>query len=101
MRFSIKNLRESLGTLSRKIGYRFLGGNAEKKEWSFVRVLGSGGYPRFHLFVSFDSDKKNWSFNLHLDQKRPVYRGAPAHAGEYDSDVVKTEAERIKEVLRR
>ena len=43
---------------------------------------------------------ENLIFNLHLDQKRPIYKGAPAHAGEYDGEIVSKEAERIKEILK-
>ena len=39
------------------------------------------------------------TFKLHLDQKKPIYEGAPAHAGEYDSELVQKEAERIKQIL--
>lgn len=41
----------------------------------------------------------NLIFNLHLDQKRAIYRGVPAHAGEYSGDVVIKEAERIKQII--
>jgi len=42
---------------------------------------------------------ENLIFNLHLDQKAPIYKGAPAHAGEYDGELVSKEAERIKQIL--
>lgn len=98
MKFSLRDIRESLGTLSRKIGYRYIGKDEEKQEWSFIRILEVGGYPRFHLFIQKENNDE-WFFKLHLDQKRPSYRGTPSHAGEYEGDVLKREANRIKEIL--
>ena len=53
---------------------------------------------------------KNYSFNLHLDQKKPSYFGhrslgegrlkGHAHSGDYDGPVVEGEAERIKDLLK-
>jgi len=54
-------------------------------------------YPRFHVYI--EDKGENWVFDLHLDQRAPVYRGVRAHAGEKDGDVVEREAERIKDVL--
>ncbi len=54
-------------------------------------------YPRFHVYVEDRGD--NWSFDLHLDQRAPVYAGVKAHAGEKDGDVVEREGERIKSML--
>jgi len=61
---------------------------------SFVRRLTVSDYPRFHIYLKTEKDKA--IINLHLDQKKPIYKGSPAHAGEYNSTVVKQEAERIK-----
>ena len=66
-----------------------------KSEPVFVRP--SSGYPRFHIYLKEEND--NLIFNLHLDQKRPIYKGVAAHAGEYDGKIVEEEAERIKEIL--
>lgn len=92
MKFAIKNTGENIINLMRKIGYLF------QKENQFVRPLERSGYPRFHLYLEKSSDQI--TFNLHLDQKRPIYKGAPAHAGEYEGKVVETEAQRIKQILR-
>jgi hypothetical protein len=35
-----------------------------------------------------------------LDRKAPKYEGTPAHAGEYENEVVKEEVERIKRILK-
>jgi hypothetical protein len=94
MKFVIKGpLKDSIYTLSRKLGYFF----KEKvgDEIKFVRP--KKGFPRFHLILKIEGE--NIICNLHLDQKAPKYEGAPAHAGEYESKVVKEEAERIKRIL--
>ena len=96
MKFTLKGpFAENLYNPMRKIGYHFQEEDKEKEEFIFVRP--PRGYPRFHLFVKFE--KENLIFNLHLDQKRPIYKGAPAHAGEYEGEIVEKEAERIKQVL--
>jgi len=97
MIFTIKNnQKQNLVTLTRKIGYRFLNEDKEKKI-NLIRPLERNGYPRFHIYLKFNSQKL--IFNLHLDQKRPSYKGFPAHAGEYKGGVIEKEAERIKQIL--
>jgi hypothetical protein len=90
MRFEIKNPGGSILTLVRQAGYHAL-------RDSFVRPLGRSGYPRFHLYI--EQKGNDLVFNLHLDQKKPVYKGTAAHSGEYDSAVVRQEAERIKQTI--
>jgi len=63
-------------------------------EVSYVKRVHGDWYPRFHVYISNSSEKI--TFNLHLDQRAPVYEGVTAHAGEYDGIVVEKEAERIK-----
>ena len=100
-------MQESISRLMKSIGYSFQREDKERKEMSFIRPLASHGYPRFHIYLKIlDSHvlknataKKEIIFNLHLDQKKPVYKGAPAHSGEYDSEIVKEESERIKQTL--
>ena len=61
---------------------------------SFVLRLSSGFYPRFHLYLN---DKgKDIEFSLHLDQKKPSYKGTRMHGGEYDGPTVEKEMERIR-----
>ncbi len=94
MKFVIKGpLKENIYSLSRKLGYFF----QEKRgdEIKFVRP--PKGFPRFHLILKIEGE--NLIFNLHLDQKAPKYERTPAHAGEYESEIVKEEAERIKKII--
>lgn len=90
MKITIKNPKESALNLMRKAGYFLLGE-------SFIRPLERSGYPRFHIYLKDENDEI--IINLHLDQKRPVYKGTKAHAGEYEGKVVENEAKRIKQAL--
>lgn len=82
--------------LVRRLGYVPKGRKGE--EFDCVRELGGiGSYPRFHIFVTEEGD--NLVFNLHLDQKKPSYKGSRAHSGEHKGTVIKKEVERIKEIL--
>lgn len=63
-------------------------------ETSYVKRVHHDWYPRFHIYIKKQGD--NFVFNLHLDQRAPVYAGVTAHAGEYDGEVVEREGERIK-----
>lgn len=92
MKFFIKNTGKNIVNLMRKIGYYF------QAENQFIRPLERSGFPRFHLYINEKDDEL--IFNLHLDQKRPIYKGTPAHSGEYEGKVVETEAERIKQILK-
>lgn len=97
MRFTLKgSFKENAHGLTRKGGYCFQGRSEGKEEFSLVRP--ARGYPRFHIYLK--KEGKNLIFNLHLDQKRPIYKGVTAHSGEYDGEVVEREADRIKEILK-
>ena len=110
MKFFINNnSNKNPVSLMRSVGYYFQG--KKRDEMSFVRVLGRSGYPRFHIYLRQEKENNKTIINLHLDQKKPVYpvRNLPDsnkvykivhdHAAEYDSEVVKKESERIKNIL--
>lgn len=69
-------------------------------ELVFSRIIGPSrtGYPKFHLYIQPGETKS--SFNLHLDQKAPIYRRTAAHGGEYDGAIIDNETERIKNVYK-
>ncbi len=64
---------------------------------SYVKRVHGDWYPRFHVYILEEKDKV--VFNLHLDQRAPVYEGVTAHAGEYDGEVVEREGARIKDFV--
>lgn len=98
MRLNFKNLKDSPLNLMRRAGYGFAGTDEKTGELNFTRRLSGGDYPRLHAFIKSDGD---FVFvNLHLDQKKPSYRGTTAHSGEYeDSELLEKEAEIIKNVF--
>lgn len=97
MRFTIKGqFKENVYNLMRKIGYHFHRENKEKSELSFIRLLGRI-YPRFHLYLKVGGN--DLIFNLHLDQKKPIYKGVTAHSGEYEGEIIEEEVKRIKQLL--
>lgn len=96
MKFTIKKPQEHIANIMRKLGYRLLGRQHED-EWSFVKSLTGGLYPRFHAYITQKGDMLVMS--LHVDQKKPSYKGATAHSGEYEGALVVEEAERIKRSL--
>jgi hypothetical protein len=95
--FSIK-LQENIYNLMRHCGYSFE--REQKEELVFCRILGAGksGYPRFHVYTKTDKISRETQINLHLDQKKPIYAGAPAHSAEYEGEIIEKEAERIKKI---
>jgi hypothetical protein len=80
----------------RKAGYGYIRDRNSGQD-SFVRRLGSGFYPRLHMYV--EENDSRIVFNLHLDQKQPSYKGSHAHNAEYDSDVVVDEVNRLKQLI--
>ncbi len=92
---SQESLKENIYTIIKRIGYYFLG--KKEDEINCIRPLGGNRYPRFHIYLK--EGNGILIFNLHLDQKKPIYQNAPSHSAEYSSEVVKEEAKRIKEII--
>ena len=80
----------------RRAGYALIFDRRQRQE-SFVRRLGSGHYPRIHLYVKPEAD--HMIFNIHLDQKRVSYKGVNMHSAEYDSEVLREEVNRLREII--
>lgn len=96
MKIVVDIIAESPVTLLRRAGYVFQ--RQENNEMSFVRVLGSQGYPRFHCYVILNKISLNLS--LHLDHKQHTYGAGTRHHGEYKNDgPVKEEALRLTALL--
>jgi len=100
MKFIVKNIsRGNIINLMRGIGYHFQGVSKEKDELTFVHSISSNPYPRFHIYLKENKETGEIFINLHIDQKKPIYKGAPAHSAEYEGEVIEKEAERIKDLL--
>ena len=102
MKFTLNGpFKENIHSLMRKAGYHFQGKNENNAELIFAKP--PQGYPRFHIYLKIDgsisSPQGSLIFNLHLDQKKPIYKGTTAHSGEYESELVEIEAERIKNTV--
>lgn len=98
MRFTVKGpLKDGIFNLMRGLGYHFLGEKEEDdgvKEFNFVRQIRNNSYPRFHVFLK--NNKEDLFFNLHLDQRKTVYKGAGAHTNEQSGELVEAEKKRIE-----
>jgi len=90
---------QSSYNLLRQAGYSAFR-DPNTKQTSYTRRLGSGFYPRFHIYVNKE-DQEGLELNLHLDQKKASYEGQKAHSGEYDGDLIKQEGERIRALATR
>ncbi len=95
MKFQIYDHNYNVPDLIRRISYRPIG-TTPAGELNCVRPLGAD-YPRFHIYLIEKPDII--TFSIHLDQKKPSYEGATAHGGDYESDVVKAEIERIQDKI--
>ena len=92
MKILIEAITENPVSLMRGAGYAFQ--REENGEKSFVRVLASSGYPRFHCYTLLN--KLSLSLSLHLDQKKHTYGETTRHHGEYANDgPVKEEVTRL------
>lgn len=80
----------------RQAGYGFIHDHRSGHD-SYVRRLGSGHYPRLHMYVQNEGD--NIIFNLHFDQKQASYEGSHMHNAEYDGEIVAGEIDRLKSLL--
>ena len=65
---------------------------------NFIRRLGRGYYPRFHVKVRRD-DNHSLIFDLHLDARRPMHRKGVRSYEDSESNVVRAEAVRIQGLL--
>lgn len=105
MKIVIKNIRHNAISALRRCGYHFERQHADTGEVSAALSLGTGGFPRFHAYArvvpstSHGQAGGDLQINLHLDQKRPAYKGTSAHAGEYEGKLIEEEGARIKSIL--
>ena len=86
-------------SLMRQCGYYISKNN--NNEIAFFRIISNSksGFPRFHAYIKKDEISQETIINLHLDQKKPVYKGSSAHAAEYEGELVEKETERLSQIL--
>jgi len=96
MQFIIKNTKkDTIYNLMRDLSYHFSGQDKKTGELNFTHPIRSNAFPRFHVFLKINGE--NIVFEIHLDQRAPIYKGVAAHEGEYSGELVEKEAERIKQ----
>lgn len=92
IKFQEELLSQTPERILSSLGYIYITDRRSGQD-SFARPLASGHYPRFHIYINREDQ---FSFlNLHLDQRPSVYKGAKAHAADYDGEVVEGEAARL------
>lgn len=98
MKLIIKKINTSHKNLMRVCGYKEIFNPHKQNEVSYARSLeASRFYPRFHIYIT-NQPNDEVEVSLHLDMKKPSYAGTAAHSGEYDSDLVNREFQRIKNI---
>lgn len=96
MKIYIESPTETTPNLMRRLGYTFQ--RYDGDEMSFVRPLGKGGFPRFHVYAK--TTKGANTLNIHLDQKKETYGKDTRHHGEYEDDgALAQEVKRIQTSL--
>jgi hypothetical protein len=97
MQIKITNkLNTNIRNAMRSCGY-FENYDRQSQQTSYIRNLGRDFYPRFHIYVETKGDL--FLINLHIDQKKTSYEGQNAHSGEYDTEVVTKEGQRINQIF--
>ncbi len=83
MKFKIQ-LTDNAVTLLRRAGYAFQKHSGDG-EMAFVRPLGTGDFPRFHIYAK-EEGFGTLVVSIHLDAKRETYGKQSMHGGEYGED---------------
>ena len=83
--------------LMRECGYKFWR-DPRSGDSSFIRRLGRGYYPRFHIKVRRDKNRR-LIFDLHFDSRRPLHHIGVRSYEDSESAVVQAEAARIRSLL--
>jgi len=97
MKFKVEKPKDNSWNLLRQAGYSQ---HPDRRHGiSYFRSLQGGLYPRFHIYIDAESAGEYIDFSIHLDQKKPSYEGSRAHGGDYDSEMVQKEVERLREVF--
>lgn len=79
MKIKIDPLTENALTLMRRAGYTFQKNEGDEQAW--VRVFGTSGYPRFHIYTK--QEKLSLLVHIHLDHKKHTYGEDTRHHADY------------------
>lgn len=91
-----KELTKNSYGFMREAGYIPIHDRRSGKQ-SYVYRMSGGRYPRFHVYVQEETDD-SIKLHLHLDHREHGW-GQRLHDTEYDSDLVRSEADRLKRWL--
>lgn len=89
-------LKDNPYRLLRRFGYGFIRDRRSGSE-SLVKRLGSGFYPRFHMYV--EEEDGLVVFSLHLDHKQATHYSPHRHNAEYQGEMVEKELENLKNFI--
>jgi hypothetical protein len=96
MEIIVEDSRQNDKYLMRKCGY-MPWRNPRSGETSYIRKLGGGYYPRFHIKVRKMGSRL--IFDLHLDSRRPMHKIGIRTYEDEESRIVSSEADRIKKFI--
>ena len=89
--------RMNINNFLRKAGYS-VAYHSKTGRINYIRRITTDLYPHYHIYVEKNIEGQNY-LTLHLDQKRPSYKGSLAHSGEYNGKVVESEFKRILRLI--
>lgn len=94
MKIFLQNLKDTPRTLIRRAGYGEHY-DARSQQISYSRRLGTGVFPKYHVYL----EEKNGGVevSLHLDQKQASYGVGHMHSGDYEGENIERELERIRQ----
>lgn len=96
MEIKVENPRMNEKNIMRRCGY-MPWRDPRSGEHSYIRRLGAGYYPRFHIKTR--NEGRALIFDLHLDSRRPMHKKGIRTYEDEESQVVSIEADRIKRFL--
>lgn len=96
MKFQINKsqLNSNYAVFLKRLGYVFIRDRRSQTE-SFARRIRSDFYPRFHVYITENSDFV--IFDIHIDHKKDASLSHSRHNTEYGGVLVENEVNRIKD----
>ena len=97
MEIKVENPRQNEKYIMRKCGY-MPWRDPRSGENSYIRRLGAGYYPRFHVKIKRAGIAV--IIDLHLDARRPMHKKGIRSFEDSESDIVIREAQRISNIVK-